>query len=164
MALQGGHRQLFPRFRFTMDVDGFTSAAFQTVTGLRMTIGKAEYWEGGAFAAYKEPGRITFEDITCERGVSYDLDFYNWVTDVVNMLAEQPVGAGLISPLYKKNLNLLQRERDNSPSIRYNIVDGFPVEFDQGDRDNTSDEVAMESLTITYWYHTRENIGRPIVA
>jgi len=159
--LQGTHRQLFGRFKFLVDIDGFTSAAFQSATGLKFNIAVMEYWEGGTLAAYKEPGRATFDNLTMERGVSYDLDFYTWIIDVIDMLASLPEGSGQISPGFKKNLRVWQQERDNSISVSYPVTAAFPTEWNASEWDNTSDEVSIESITLSYRYFTKENIGSP---
>ena len=72
MAIQAQHRQLFGRFKFLVDIPGFSSGAFQSCTGLKFNVAVIEYWEGGALAAFKEPGRATFDDIALERGVSFN--------------------------------------------------------------------------------------------
>jgi phage tail-like protein len=159
MPLQGQHRQLFGRFKFLVDIFGFTSAAFQSATGLKYNIAKIEYWEGGALAAFKEPGRVTFDDLALERGVSFDLDFYNWVIEVVNIVAFSPGGGGFVSPQFKRNLLCKQLERDNKTVIAYDVQDAFPIEWSPGDMDNTADEISMDMLTLTYHHFTRENIG-----
>lgn len=157
--LQGQHRQLFGRFKFRVDINGFTSAAFQTASGLKYNIAKIEYWEGGALAAFKEPGRVTFDDLALERGISFDLDFYDWVKEVVDIVKFSPGGGGTVSPKYKKNLIVKQLERDNKTVIIYDVRSAFPIEWSPGDFDNTADELSMDMLTLTYHHFTRENQG-----
>jgi phage tail-like protein len=159
--LQGQHRQLFGRFKFRVDdtSNGLVSAAFQSATGLKYTIAKIEYWEGGALAAFKEPGRVTFDDLVLERGVSYDQGFYEWVLEVVDILSFAPGGGGELSPLFKRNLLVKQLERDNTIVLYYDVRDAFPIEWSPGDFDNTADEVSMDSLTLTYHHFTRHDIS-----
>lgn len=163
--LQGQHRQLFGRFKFRVDdtSSGLTSAAFQTASGLKYNIAKIEYWEGGALAAFKEPGRVTFDDLVLERGVSYDRGFYEWVKEVVDILKYAPGGGGTLSPLFKRNLLVKQMERDNSVVLYYDVRDAFPIEWTPGDFDNTADEVSMDSLTCTYHHFTRHDESGPTV-
>ena len=161
-ALQGQHRTLFGRFKFLVQIKDFTSAAFQTCTGLKYNIAKIEYYEGGSLIAYKEPGRVTFDDLALERGVSYDTDFYDWLKDVVDIIKYAKVpkggrGGGTVSPKYKRNLTVKQLERDNKTVLTYDVRAAFPVDFTPGDFDNTADEVSIEALTLTYDYFTREN-------
>ena len=160
--LQGQHRTLFGRFKFLVQIDGFTSAAFQSASGLKYNVAKIEYWEGGSLIAYKEPGRVSFDDLSLERGVSYDLDFYNWLKEVVDLVKYAKIpkggrGGGTVSPKYKKHLMCKQLERDNKTVITYDVRSAFPIDLTPGDFDNTSDEVSVEAVTLTYDYFTREN-------
>ena len=154
--LQGSHRVLFGRFNFEVRIKGFQSAAFQNATGLAFNIAPMEYWEGGALVAFKEPGRATFDDLTLERGVSYDTDFYDWIVEVIDVMAKVPYGAGQVSPTYKRDMVIHQLERDKNPVLLYPLADAFPIKFAPTDFDNTTDEVSIESVTFTYRYFTRE--------
>ena len=161
--LQGETRLLFGRFKFRVDdaSNGMTSAAFQTASGLKYNVAKIEYWEGGASAAFKEPGRVTFDDLVLERGVSFDVDFYNWIKEVVDIVNYAPGGGGELSPLFKRNLLVKQLERDNSTVLYYDVREAFPIEWSPGDFDNTTDEVSMDMLTLTYHHFTREDLAGP---
>ena len=158
-AVQGNHRALFGRFKFRVKIAGITQSAFQSATGLKYTVAKIEYWEGGALIAYKEPGRVTFDDLALERGVSYEEEFYDWLLEVVNIVKFTPRGGGTLSPRYKKNLSCNQLERDNKSVIEYKVRQAFPIEWAPGDMDNTSDEVSVEMITLTYDYFTRKTKG-----
>ena len=158
--LTSEHRELYGRFKFQVYTapDTFRSAAFQTASGLKYNIAKMEYWEGGALAAFKEPGRVTFDDLSLDRGVSLDDDFYNWVKEVVNMV-KYAGGGGDISPKFKRDLIVEQMQRDNKPAIYFDVIQGFPIEWTAGDFDNNSDEPTIDALTITYYYFDTENAG-----
>lgn len=163
-ALQGQHRQLFGKFKFLVDINGFTSAAFQSASGLKYNVAKIEYYEGASLIAFKEPGRVTFDDLALERGVSYDLDFYNWLKDVVDLIKYAGIpkslgrGGGTLSPKFKRQLICKQLERDNETVVEYEVTNAFPTELSSGDFDNNSDEVTIEMTTLTYDYYTRTNI------
>ena len=153
------HRTLYGRFKFQVrdNSNGLRSAAFQTATGLKFNIAKMEYFEGGALAAFKEPARVTFDDLALDRGISLDMGFYDWVKEVVNMLAFAG-GGGDISPAFKRDLTVEQMSRDNTPAIEYDVIQAFPVEWSPGDFDNNSDEPSIDMLTLTYYYFDRENV------
>lgn len=163
MALQGQNRQLFGRFKFvvTDSTNRIASAAYQSATGLKYNIAKIEYWEGGALAAHKEPGRVTFDDLTLERGVAWDEDHYNWLKEVVDIEAALPGGKGQISPKFKRDLVVKQLERDNSNAILYTVYGAFPIEWSASEFDNTADEVSIESVVLTYHHFTRQTVGSP---
>lgn len=44
-----------------------------------------QYFEGGALIPNKSPGRLTFSDVTLERGATQDRDLFEWFQDVAIM-------------------------------------------------------------------------------
>lgn len=161
MAIQGRHRDLYGRFKFRMYINGFQSAAFAKCSGLSLTTAKIEYREGGALVAFKEPGLVEYEDLSFERGISQDEDFYQWVLDVVDVAAALPGGIGLVSPGFKKDLLIHQMERDNTPVVEWRVYSAFPLKFVSGEFDNHANEVTIESLTACYHYWERRSLGQP---
>ena len=159
MAAKGKHRQLFGRFKFRVAISKIESAAFQSASGLKFTIGVAEYWEGGALAAYKEAGRATFDNLTLERGVSYNDDFHSWVLEVIDMQRMGGLGAGELSPNYKQDGDIRQLERDGNVALLHPFYDAFPIEYTPGEWDGNVDEVTMETLVLTYWYFDKVVVG-----
>lgn len=161
MGIQAQPRKLFGRFKFNvLDLNrGLVTSAFRTASGLKFNIAKIEYWEGGSLISFKEPGRVTFDDLTLERGVFWQRDFYDWVLQVVNLIKYAPGGGGDVDDSYKRSLNVQQLDRNNKPAIGYPVKRAFPISWAPGDFDNSVDEVSVESLVLTYEYFTREEIA-----
>lgn len=159
--LQATHRHLFAQHRFRCPIDRVGSADWTDCQGLDFSIAKMEYFEGGAEAARKEAGRVSFEDLVLSRGVSYDMDLWTWAEEVVDMQRAYPYGAGEVSPAYKRNGRVQQLERDRSKAIVYKFYDGFPIKFGPASFDNNTDAIQMEQITLTYFYNKRQNLGTP---
>jgi phage tail-like protein len=158
MASQARTRELFQKFLFTVHdaSGGIRTSKYQRASGLETVIGVAEYSEGGAFAPMKEPGRLAFGNITLERGISEDSDFYNWMNEVANMLTHMPEGAGSLTLDVLRDLYILQRDRTQKARIQYPLAACFPARFKPGEWDNTSDDVQVEEAEIAHWYNYRE--------
>lgn len=148
MAIVGAPKNFFLKAQFRVEIDGFDSAAFQKCSALEVEVGKVEYYEGGAMIPHKAPGRLTYSDVTLERGATIDLDIYRWFRDV----AQASAGVGLAAPLFKRNLDIVQLDRDGSTLQRWTLVGAFPVKFVAGEWDNDADEVVIEQLTLAYDY------------
>ena len=73
-------------------------------------------------------GRLTFADVTLERGVTFDRDLYDWLQDV----AIAASGFGLPDPYYKPNLDIVQHDRDGSTLRRWSLTGAWPVKFVAG--------------------------------
>ena len=146
MTVIGQPRSFAKKALFVVEVDGLGSASFAKCSELSMEIGKVEHWEGGRRIPYKSPGRVTFADVTLERGATLDRDLYDWMTEVVDVAA----GIGFVDDLYKRNVDLVQQDLDGRTLRRWSIFRAWPVKFVAGEWDNDSDEVVIESVTLTY--------------
>lgn len=151
MPIVGAPRSFYNKFKFRIEIDGVTYAGFQKCSELSVEAAKIEHFEGGSLIPDKSPGRLTFPDITLERGQTDDRELYNWFESVARAVAGFG-GAGLIDPLYKRNLDIVQLDRDDSVLERWAITNAWPTKFSAGDWDNTSDDKQMVSVTLAYDY------------
>jgi phage tail-like protein len=70
----------YKSYRFLVYFDNSTTAvaAVSKVTALKRSADVIDYKEGGRNVILKAPGRMKYDSITLERGVTQDLDFINW--------------------------------------------------------------------------------------
>lgn len=130
---------------FTVEIDGFTRAAFQKCSELTMTIGKIQIREGGVQLPHKEAGVSEVADVTLEHGKSSDGDFRKWLKAIVNVQTNRGVDA---SEVYKKDFDVVQRDRNGAEIRRYRCYGGFIGEYKVGPWDNDADEYVIEVVTI----------------
>jgi len=148
MAIIGNPRSFHKKWKFVVEIDGVRSSGFQKCSELSVEVAKVEYHEGGALIPNKSPGRLTFSDVTLERGATKDRDLYDWLRSVANTAT----GLGQIDPLYKRSLDIVQQDRDGTTLRRWSLSGAWPTKFVAGEWDNESDEVVIESVTLTYDY------------
>lgn len=144
----GSARSYYKKFKFIVEIDGVAYAGFQKCSALESEVAVVEQSEGGALFPNKSAGRIKFTDITLDRGATDDLDLFNWYKEVANAAAN----AGLVDPNYKRNLDIVQQDRDGTTLRRWRVTRAWPSKFSAGEWDNDADENVMESLTLTYDY------------
>ena len=140
----------FKRFKFLVEIDEFASAGFQKCSELSVEIASIEYHEGGALIPNKSPGRLKFADVTLDRGATKDHDLFDWMEQV----ADAAANAGLVEPKFKRNLDIVQQDRDGATLRRWRLAGAWPVKFVAGAWDNESDENVIESLALTYDFFT----------
>lgn len=87
-----------------------------------------------------------FADVTLERGATQDRDLFDWFQDV----AITSSGLGLTDVYYKRNLDIVQQDRDGTTLRRWSLSRAWPVKFVAGDWDNEADENVIESVTLSY--------------
>lgn len=148
MPVIGKPRTFHKKFKFIVEIDGLASAGFQKCSELSVEVANVQYYEGGALIPNKSPGRLTFADVTLERGATSDKDLFTWLTQV----ADASANAGLVEPKFKRNLDIVQQDRDGSTLRRWTLTGVWPVKFVAGDWDNEADENVIESVTLTYDY------------
>lgn len=153
-----GSRELHEVFNFRLAIDrglGATDAFFSRFGLVESGVGVELYREGGAVLPIKDPGEVSFQSVTLERGASRNVFFHEWMVDVFK--ASRGVGRGaVVPPFFKRTISLFQNARKKegpSPKI-YTFFKAFPVAFRAGDWDNARDEIVIESLTIEYDYYT----------
>lgn len=146
MPVLGTPRSFHKKFKFIVEIDGLASAGFQKASELSVEIANVQYYEGGSLIPNKSPGRLTFADVTLERGATMDRDLFDWFTQV----AEASANMGLKEPVFKRNLDIVQQDRDGSTLRRWSLTGAWPVKFVAGDWDNEADENVIESVTLTY--------------
>ncbi len=146
MAVIGTPRTFHKKFKFLVEIDGVTSAGFQKCSELSVEVANIQYFEGGALVPHKSPGRLTFADVTLERGATSDRDLLDWFSQV----ADAAANTGLNEPDFKRNLDIVQQDRDGSTLRRWSLTGAWPVKFVAGEWDNEADENVIESVTLTY--------------
>jgi len=146
MTIMGNPRSFHKKWKFVADFDGVMSAGFAKCSELSAEVAKVEYFEGGSLIPNKSPGRVTFSDVTLERGATQDHDLFDWFTDVALVSA----GTGLNDIDYKRNGDIVQQDRDGSTLRRWSLTAAWPTKFVAGEWDNDSDETVIESVTLTY--------------
>jgi len=146
MAVIGTPRTFHKRFKFIVEIDDVASAGFQKCSELSVEVANVQYFEGGTLIPNKSPGRLTFADVTLERGATSDKDLFNWLSQV----ADASANTGLNEPEFKRNLDIIQQDRDGSTLRRWRLSGAWPVKFVAGEWDNEADENVIESVTLTY--------------
>lgn len=144
MSVIGEPRKFHQKWKFIVEIDGFGSAGFQSCSELASEFADIDYSEGGAMIPDKQPGRLTVEDITLSRGATQDLDMYTWHRQV----GDAASNAGLVTPEFKRNLTIVQQDRDGRTLRRWRVFNAYPKRFVAGDWDNEADENVIESMVL----------------
>ena len=154
MAVVGTPRGYDQKWAFTVEIDGLDVAWFETVTGLEFEIAVVEQHEGGNIVvASQEAGMVKFTPAVLTCGVSDNREMYDWAL----LCANAALNGGLVSPDYKKNVAIVQKERDGSTEKRrLTLPDAFVMKYKAGEWDAKASEVVIEEITLAYRYFDRE--------
>jgi len=148
MALIATPRLFHQKFKFLVELDSFGSAGFQTCSELSGEFAEIAYYEGGAVIPDKQPGRMTFADVTLGRGATLDRDIYAWFQQTGVAAAN----IGTPSPLFKRAGDIRQLDRSGITLRRWRLHGIWCKKFVAGAWDNNADENVMEQVTLAYDY------------
>lgn len=155
MAFIGTAKTFDKKFSFKVFIDGYLHFGFMKMSALEAEVADIKYYEGGALIPNKSAGRLEFKDVTLERGATrLDFDSLLWFHQV----ALAPANIGFADPFYKRNVTVIQYERDGSPIKGWTLFGAWPKQFTAGDWDNTVDENVIEKIVLCYDYFQRAPI------
>ena len=123
------------KFGFRLLVAGISIGEFKTVGPLESSIEVMEESVGGSLTNVKEPGRVSYPNVVCTRGVTDNRDAYDMYVSY-----EQ----GIVDANFP--LTVQQLTRDGSILKTWTIKEAFPVRFKAGDWDAMSSEAVIEEL------------------
>lgn len=130
------------KYRFRVIIPSISAEiGFTTVSGLNLEIGVAEYSEGGYPYAHKLPGKPKVGEVTCEKGM------YVGSQDMYNL-----VKSTLTNGDFRQTVIIQHLTRDGEVGIEYKLAECWASKWETGGLDASSDDVAMETLTLQYEY------------
>ena len=129
------------KFKFRLTVPGLPSGiGFQKVSGLTHEVGVTEYDEGGFDYTHKLPGRQKVGEVTAERGSYADNSFQDLLKQT------------LTNPSMRNTVIFEQLNRYGETVRTYKLAEAWVSKWEGSDADASSDDVAIEKLTIQFEY------------
>ena len=135
------------KFQFVVEINGVEHARFSSVSEIGPEVGEVVYREGGGLAPVaKDPGLYNVPDVTLARGsVHTDSDLFRWFERVARFATDR----GIVSPFYKRNIDIVIRDRDHTELLRWRLYDCWPKKFVAGDFDGSAEEKVVEQVTLS---------------
>jgi phage tail-like protein len=143
----------YKNFRFRVKWDGRYVAGVSRVGGLTRTTEVVTHRDGGdPTTARKSPGQTTYNSITLERGITFDLEFERWANKVWsyrNSVAG-PSPADLVSLRdFRRPITIELYNEAGQLVIAYNVYRCWPSSYSaMPELDSAGNAVAIESLTL----------------
>jgi len=138
----------YKNFKFRLKWDGRYVAGVSKVSALKRTAEVVEHREGGDnSSSRKSPGRIKYEPVTLERGVTHDPEFENWA----NKLWHHGAGLGAEVSLkdFRKDLILEIYNEAGQLVIAYRLYRCWPSEYQAAaDLDANANAVLIQTLKL----------------
>ncbi|KJL41942.1 phage tail protein [Microbacterium trichothecenolyticum] len=138
----------YKNFKFRVKWDGKYVAGVSKVSGLKRTTEVVEHREGGdPSTSRKSPGRVKFEAITLERGVTHDVEFEQWANKVWNF--GSGLGAEVSLKDFRKDLIVELYNEAGQLVIAYKVFRAWVSEYQAlPDLDANANAVAIQTLKL----------------
>jgi phage tail-like protein len=136
-------------FYFSVKFDGLNDmdSSFQEVSGLKVTIGTIEKREGGDNNfVYYLPTPPKYENLVLKRCLLDNSNLDKWCRDAIENFRFDP-----------KDIKLALLGADGSILASWSIVGAFPISWELSTLNSTSNQLAIESLTLKYRLFRKDN-------
>ena len=157
----------YKNFKFQISLDGTVVAGLSKMSALRRTTEVVEHREGAdPSSSRKSPGRVKYEDVTLERGVTHDTAFEAWANKVWNFGGQNGAESSLAD--FRKNLVIDVHNEAGQKVISYKLYRAWVSEYTAlPDLDANANAVAIQTIKLTHegWERDRDYVppDEPIV-
>jgi len=129
-------------FKFRVEIEGIQRAGFREVSGLDSAQDAVDYREGDdkTMTIRKLAGLNKFSSITLKRGITDDMQLWNWRKQVMQGKMEGARKSGAI---------ILMDDEGNDKS-RWEFKEGWPSKWTGPSFNATSNDVAIDTLEIVH--------------
>ena len=138
----------YKNFKFRVKWDGRYVAGVSKVSALKRSTEVVEHREGGdPSTSRKSPGRVKFEAITLERGVTHDTEFEVWANRVWNF--GSGLGAEVSLASFRKDLIIEVYNEAGQVVLAYKVFRAWVSEFQAlPDLDANANAIAIQTLKL----------------
>lgn len=128
---------------FMVQVDNFATGYFLEVGGLGSETEVTDHKVMGASnqdIVRKIPGRTKWSDITLKRGITSNMEFYDWRKMVEDGMVDEARSNGTITML----------DQAGSPIAEWTFENGWPSKVSGPSLKSDSNEIGVEEITIVH--------------
>ena len=133
----------YPGHNFQVVVQGISddgssvSGAFTEISGLETEINGIEYRNGNEdITVRKIPGLKTFMNITCKRGATGDVEFWNWVKSALD------------GDVQRREGSIILMDENQQEVLRWTFSRGWACKYTGPSFNAANNEIAMETVEI----------------
>ena len=134
-------------FHFAIDIGGVVQGYFTECSGIGSEHEVIEHKvvENGKELVIKEPGRLKWENITLKRGITSNMDAWDW---------RKMVEDGKVKDARKMG-SIIMFDHELKPVAQWDFTNGWPSKISGPAPKSDSNEVGIEEMVITHEYIVR---------
>ena len=135
-------------FNFALEISGVISGYFTEVSGLGSEHEIVEHKvvsANGKEIIMKIPGRLKWENITLKRGITDNMDIWDWRKQVEDGNVDSA----------RRNGSIVMYDQQGAEVSRWNFERGWPSKVSGPSPKADSNEIGVEELTVSHEYIER---------
>lgn len=139
-------------FHYAIEVQGVVTGYFTECSGIGSEHELIEHKvvdEKGRESILKVPGRLKWQDVTLKRGITNNMDIWDWREEVVQGHVDDA----------RHNGSIVMFNQALEEVARWNFVNGWPLKVSGPSMKSDSNEFGIEELVITHEGLYREKAG-----
>lgn len=132
-------------YNFIIEINGVSDdgqavkGSFTEASGLEVEVTPIEYRNGSEeITVRKIPGLKKFTNITLKRGITGDIDFWNWILAAMEGQVQRTEGS------------IIMQDENKQEVLRWNFKRAWPIKFTGPGLNAANNEIAMETLEICH--------------
>lgn len=127
-------------FHFQLEIAGVTAGHFTEVNGLGLRVHPIRYREAGIGQIVRTlPGPLEYGEVTLRYGLTENHDLWDWMQSTVQGQTQ------------RRNISIIVLAQDGaSESLRWNLINAWPCEWQGAALDARGREVAIETLKLAF--------------
>lgn len=132
-------------YNFLVTINGVSDdgtavkGSFTEASGLEVEVAPIDYRNGSEdIRVRKIPGLKKFTNVTLKRGITGDIDFWNWIL------------AAMRGQVRRADGSVILLDENRQEVVRWNFTRGFPCKYTGPGLNAANNEIAMETLEICH--------------
>ncbi len=150
-------RDPFRNFNFKILMGGIEVAACRKMTGLEATVNVVKFRAGNSKSTVEEcmPGRVEYQPVTFESGITNDKTFEDWANALVHN--EFSGSDRVAEPEFRRTIDIVVMDIDGKKVMEYQLHRAWVSKYTaSNDLDAAGNDVLIQTLEVTHEGFTRK--------
>ena len=130
-------------FNFALEIEGKMAGYFTECSGIgseNEVVDHKVVDSKGHEIVRKIPGRLKWGDVTLKRGITTDMEIWDWRNSVVEGKMDTA----------RTNCSIIMMDRDYQPKARWNFLNAWPSKVSGPTVKADSNEIGIEEVTLVH--------------
>jgi len=141
------------KWQWGIEINGFNAALFSKGQEPKTEFEEVAFAPGGSIFDQKLPGRVKFDDITLEKGITQDGADKAALTWLLTQLVAG-VGIGALPEVALRDVDIVRYDRTGKEIRRWTLHGAWVKVLEYEELEGGSSDNSIEKITLCYQYWT----------